>query len=281
MNGEIRMAKQNIFVRAYKKLPRARRIPVGLLAINGGWNLALRELFRPYLKYTATLSTEHGTKLPIRQDPTDMKVVRQLLFQHNLIYLPDVPGLPSKPIILDLGAHHGYYTLLALEKYPQSRVIAVEPSAASANAIQKNLAVNRLTDRVRVVQAALADHDGEGYLQIEKLSWSHALAENGSNADGKQVRVQLMTVHSILEGDRPHIIKCNAEGGEYDLVQALRDDETIRPLLIILMVHPDKKPDAASDILADLKRLGYDFTVVSGDDLRPIYHCWLREESTD
>jgi hypothetical protein len=90
-----------------------------------------------------------------------------------------------------------------------------------------------------------------------------------------------MTVHSILEGDRPHIIKCNAEGGEYDLVQALRDDETIRPLLIILMVHPDKKPDAASDILADLKRLGYDFTVVSGDDLRPIYHCWLREESTD
>lgn len=64
-------------------------------------------------------------------------------------------------VCLDIGANVGSLTLVFAQAVgPTGRVIAVEPHPVVGRRLLENVALNRL-DQVQVVQAALADKDGE------------------------------------------------------------------------------------------------------------------------
>jgi FkbM family methyltransferase len=64
-------------------------------------------------------------------------------------------------VVIDAGAHTGAYTVLFAQWVgPQGHVYAFEPVPVVASALRAQLALNRVSDRVTVVEAALGDRAG-------------------------------------------------------------------------------------------------------------------------
>jgi FkbM family methyltransferase len=62
-------------------------------------------------------------------------------------------------VTLDVGAHVGFYTLLAAHANPQGRVFAFEPMALAGARLRRHVALNGLTN-VECVAGAAAERDG-------------------------------------------------------------------------------------------------------------------------
>jgi FkbM family methyltransferase len=68
--------------------------------------------------------------------------------------------------VVDVGANIGSTTLRALHVYDAETVVAIEPHPGNLHLLRANLALNEMTDRVRVVEAAASDTAGTTLLDI-------------------------------------------------------------------------------------------------------------------
>jgi len=222
----------NYIVGLYNLLPAHRRTK---LFFRGAWWLVLCKLLKPYFQSPVTIITPSGVKLRITTDRIDEKVLLHLLQDIPHWYFPSEADSISNPTILDLGAHHGYYAMLALGRYSNSKVICVEPSSSAVRIIEKNAQLNRWGERVKIVWAGLSSKSGEGILNITSASWDYHIASNCDNTANAEL-VPLMTLDEILNGEHVDIVKCNAEGAEYFFVEQLQY-MFVKPKLVILMLH--------------------------------------------
>ena len=257
--------------RILRALPTHLRVK-GLGGAQGRAWLQLRHFTTPRFHRAVTLTTASGLKLRISTDPVDEQIASELLGPKRFTYFPEWPGgAPHAPCILDIGSHHGLYAAAALQEYPESRVVCVEPSAEALPLLHANLDINGFGPRARVVRAALAPEAGEAVLQhAPDGSWGYSLYEDASEATGSEV-VPLTTLEAILAGARPDIVKCNAEGAEYSLVDQLARTD-IRPRLMIVMVHPQFGDMA--DLVARAEAMGYRVVDI-GWSARPAFQMWL------
>jgi FkbM family methyltransferase len=147
----------------------------------------------------------------------------------------------------------------------------VEPSADALTSLRTNLSINGFEARARIVNAALAPAAGEGsLLHTRDGTWGYSLYEDESFAVGTE-KVRLATLDEVLAGDHPDIVKSNAEGAEFSLIDQLAATD-VRPRFMVVMVHPQ---------FGDMERLertaaamGYRVEHV-GLDHRPALHLWL------
>jgi hypothetical protein len=100
-------------------------------------------------------------------------------------------------------------------------------------------------------------------------SWGYSLYEEAEAALGSE-NVALATLDEILAGDRPQILKCNAEGAEFSLIEQLARTD-IRPTFMVVMVHP-QFGDMAK-LVSTAEGLGYEVTRL-GTEHRPAFHMW-------
>jgi FkbM family methyltransferase len=253
-----------------RALPASRRIK-GLGGAKGrGW-LQARKLVAPFLQRPVTLVTADGLRLRLTGDPVDELIANSLVGPRKVEYFPAWPGpVPAAPCILDLGAHHGLYAVAALHEYPGSRIVCVEPSASALAALRRNLVVNSYANRARIVNVALALEPGPGLLQhAPDGTWGNSLYEEESVSLGSE-RVTLATLDAILDGEQPQIVKCNAEGAEFSLIDEL-ERTGVRPALMVVMVHPQFGD--MERLVEKAKSMGYEVSRL-GTEHRPAFHMW-------
>ncbi|HXW26922.1 MAG TPA: FkbM family methyltransferase, partial [Xanthobacteraceae bacterium] len=81
---------------------------------------------------------------------------------------------------LDVGASFGTYTLaMAQAVEPDGKVWAYEPAAATMGYLRKTIERNKLTN-VELYEAAMADREGIGRLQLEERSELNRLVADGA-----------------------------------------------------------------------------------------------------
>jgi FkbM family methyltransferase len=256
--------------RVTRALPASRRVK-GLGGAKGRRWLQARKLVAPLLQRPVTLTTSTGLRLRVSADPVDEQIAQHLLGRGRRDYFPAwPPAAPPPTCILDVGGHHGLYAAAALHEYRDARIICVEPSAGAIRLLEQNLDANGYRDRARVVAAALAPERGTGTLRhTTDGSWGSSLHDDEHPVIGQE-DVPLATLDDILQDDRPEVVKCNAEGAEFALIDALARS-TLRPTVMVVMVHPQFGDMDA--LVAQAEAMGY--TVASvGPDNRPVLHMW-------
>jgi FkbM family methyltransferase len=210
-------------------------------------------------------------------DPVDELVANDLLGNNRTLWFPDIPdeAAPARDVrlVLDLGSHHGFYAVTALTRYPKARLIAVEPSREGVSRIRRNLELNGMTHRTRVVEAGLAETSGSGTLfHTDEGSWGNSLFQEQGVTVLDREPVSLLTFDEIVDGEQPDIIKCNAEGAEFALVAALRAHE-VRPWMMILMVHPEFGD--LDEVRRTVEEMGY-VVQLAGVEHRPVLQAFRR-----
>ncbi|GAA1106428.1 hypothetical protein GCM10009663_55590 [Kitasatospora arboriphila] len=116
---------------------------------------------------------------------------------------------------LDVGAFAGIYTLLACRANPRLRAIALEPNPATVPKLRRNLELNRLDDRVAVVEKALSDRPGRARLGIPHDTTAASLTERSPL---HTVEVEVTTADEVV-GDLPiDLVKIDVEGLEPEVL---------------------------------------------------------------
>lgn len=260
----------NVRRSAFRLIPESRRIK-GLGGAKGRGLLQFRKLVAPLWRRPVTLVSAKGVRLRVTADPVDEQIAQHVLGPHRTDYFP-VPGpeLPPGACILDVGAHHGFYAAVALNEYPDAHLVCVEPSAEAIEQLKTNLDLNDSRGRARIVAAALAPAPGSGELRhTSEGSWGSSLYEEASAALATET-VRLAPLSEILGDERPSIVKCNAEGAEFALIEHLAATD-IRPAFMVVMIHPEFGD--VDELLATARGMGYR-TVAVGTGHRPAFQMW-------
>ena len=124
--------------------------------------------------------------------------------------------------VLDIGAHIGYFTLLAARAVgPTGRVYSFEPDPDNYRFLCHNVALNGMEGVVTTVPKAVADTSGiRPFVADTKHSVvSSFLREGRSDA---AMPVECTTVDDFLDGRKIDVVKLDVEGAELEALRGMR-----------------------------------------------------------
>lgn len=170
----------------------------------------------------------------------------------------------------DIGAHYGFYSLLALEHLRETgRIVSFEPTPESFLMLRRNVgdAAN-----VETMPCALSNQTGSAMMSA-RLSQASAFnrIQNGRDlpGDGSLITIATDTLDSFCakRSYSPHVIKADVEGHEQQLLEgASRTIRLIKPGLII-ETGMSNQPSRPMELLG---KAGYRVFGAFGNKLRLI-----------
>jgi FkbM family methyltransferase len=180
-------------------------------------------------------------------------------------------NLEEGGVFIDIGAHFGYFTLLASSVVGESgKVVAIEAMPSTFDRLQNNIRKNCLEDRCTVVNCAAYDRETELEFKDYGLALSSLNSAFGIRNDKVRtgsyvhnVSVQARTLDSILEGTDIRdvdVVKIDAESSEYFVLQGMsRTLEQYHPMLIVELGDEGVAGSGKStkDVIEFLKLFGY------------------------
>jgi FkbM family methyltransferase len=189
--------------------------------------------------------------------------------------------LKKGDILVDAGAHYGYFTLLAAQLVGQSgKVVAFEGSATTFKVLQKNTASFK---SITAHHLALSDTDGElvfyefpnqyaeyNALDIQQFRQDAWIGENPP----REYRVQAVSLDGYLEKANlsPTVIKIDVEGAEYQVIQGMGHFlEKASPVVIMEYLSGKRSGDTYLRAEQLLTSLGYTpFAIDRSGALQPM-----------
>jgi FkbM family methyltransferase len=168
---------------------------------------------------------------------------------------------------LDVGANHGYYTLVIADAVgPEGRVLPVEPTPRLADLLRQTLDVNGFPS-VNVVQKAASATDGETLQLVipARRSLNARLAAEASPTDAV-VEVESVTIDALTrDWPRVDLIKIDVEGAEEDVWKGMQRTIADNPgLVVILELNVDRYEDPRS-FLGAIELAGFGLRYIDVD----------------
>ncbi len=180
-------------------------------------------------------------------------------FYHALInghsYLRRNVLVKKGDIVFDCGACEGFFTRYALLRGAE-KVICIEPSAKLCIALRKTFRNEIESEKVIIVEAALADRVGKNKLIINKdmycaSSCSEDFASDFENVEYEDIAV--VTIDSLVEDyniSHVDIIKMDIENAEVDaIVGAEKTIRTMIPDMMIATYHSYENAHCIYDLV--------------------------------
>ncbi len=163
-------------------------------------------------------------------------------------------------MLLDIGANHGYYSLLAARlSAGAARVLAFEPNPHCLRFLRHHVQANRL-EHVSVIAAAVGGASGTAWFEDGSGTATGHLAAGGTQ------QVQVVTVDETVAtyGVAPTHLKIDVEGSELEVLQgAVETLQRFRPE-IFLSTHGAEIHANCCQFLADV---GYQLAPIRGSCL--------------
>jgi len=182
--------------------------------------------------------------------------------------------------VVDAGAHHGLYTLLASKRVGwDGHVIAIEPSPRECVRLEKHLRMNRCSN-TELVPCALGENPGEEdlYLVDGEQDWCNSLRRPAVSEPIHTVRVPVRRLDDVLAESgvsKVDFVKLDVEGAElsvlYGAMKLLHRES--RPAILAEVRDTRTQPwgYAAREILQFLVRMDYRwFAIAAKGALVPI-----------
>jgi len=179
-------------------------------------------------------------------------------------------------IVVDVGAHIGTFTLLAIQKilndYGDGLVIAIEPSSVNYLALLNNIKVNNVEKLVYPIKAAIASRP-----RFAEIEWI-----------GRKERVRAITMHEVINiiqklygQSYADLVKMDIEGAELDVLTNNNDWLTYAKALV-LELHPNVYGlDGLKRITESLWKAGFHVKIVRKDiDTRIALRKWIETISS-
>ncbi len=177
-----------------------------------GWANVLRHLLGRLLgRKHVRVSLPTGGRALIRTNLSDMLVLRQVWRDREW----SAPVAREPRTIVDAGANIGLMSLMLAQRFPRARIIAVEPSTANADMVQRNC--GRLPG-FTLLRAGLWHRPA--HLRIANPG-EHAWSFRVTECDPQEPDAfPATTLHDLAQqlGGHIDLLKLDIEGAEHELL---------------------------------------------------------------
>jgi len=165
--------------------------------------------------------------------------------------------------VVDVGAHYGFYTLLAAVRVSSSgKVLAFEPSKENFRVLKLNIALNKLRN-VEPLNVGLWDRETKAYIGIPRggASGENTLAIDVKRSDRVETAKLLRfdTLAREMNVDVIDLVKIDVEGAEFHVIKGF-GSYLEKCKYILLEVHPQHMAKLGSSPMAMynyLKKMGF------------------------
>lgn len=168
----------------------------------------------------------------------------------------------------DIGAHAGYYSIIAAKVNPQIHVVSFEPASGPYHYLKRNIQLNHLENRIHPYQMAIGDANGTAefleathhkykYLKHNLLAISN-LNERKEGRTMKRTDVPISTLVDFIKvyhEPMPDIIKMDTEGTEHRILAHSGEVLKRKPVVICETLFNKIEPEL-EEIMS---RYGYNF----------------------
>lgn len=203
-----------------------------------------------------TLSNQ---ELKLRNGSSDYKVFQQVFINGEykpLLDVVDLNGIEVKNII-DAGANVGLATNYFLQRFPNARVICIEPDKNNFQTLELN--VQQRKENVRLYNKALW-YKNESLFLTDQFrdgeEWSRSIS---TSKRGSLSEVEAITANELVEENSLATIdlfKIDIEGAEFELYRNSENLEYLNSTKVIAIeVH--KEINSPQTIIDILKRYGF------------------------
>lgn len=212
-------------------------------------------------------------------------IYAEIFQDHNY----DHEALPERPVIVDVGANIGLFSLFVKRRYPQASVIAFEPAPENVTALRRNLELHEV-DGVAVHPVCLGAQPGEAQLtyypqmpgnstlhpgekELQKSLMSERLgAEQATTLFASaQMTVGVERLSDVLSREHPevtavHLLKVDVEGAELDVLRGI--DDRHWPHIGTVLLEAADFGDRLEQVTGLLRSKGFDVSA------EPVKFMW-------
>jgi FkbM family methyltransferase len=197
--------------------------------------------FQRRINYTACVNYG-GKPLRIRMDTSDISVFEGVLMdeEYDLSFLSLSPGT-----ILDVGANVGFTSIFFANRYPQSRIFAVEPEESNFRALLGNV---KPYQNIVPIRAAVWNKRGKVQIrnrQAEKWAFQVSEWEKGASSS----MVDALTIDDLIKitgANTVDVLKIDVEGAEVEVCGENAEDWPGKVCVIVIELH-DRFREGCSD----------------------------------
>lgn len=169
--------------------------------------------------------------------------------------------IPEGSIVFDLGAHVGFYTLLASTLVgSKGKVFTFEPMPANLFYLKEHLRINRITN-VTVIEAAVSNCSGVTYFEEGSSSFEGRISSQGT------LQVKTVSLDELIDRGEiptPDYIKIDVEGAEMQVFSGAKSLLMNARPTIFLATHGN---DVHQQCCEFLTSLGYQLQPIGGKSL--------------
>lgn len=190
------------------------------------WQLGSRILNKPVVTEFV-----NGSRLLVRRGMTGATgnlYVGLHEFEHMAFVLH---GLRATDLFVDVGANIGSYTVLAGAGVG-AEGIAIEPIPSTFAALQDNINLNGLTQRIERLNVGIGKTTSTLYFSTEHDTKNHVITQPSTRPSES---VSIRRLDDILQSRIPRLIKIDVEGWETEVIAGA--DQVLRspsPLAVIM-----------------------------------------------
>jgi FkbM family methyltransferase len=182
-------------------------------------------------------------------------------------------------VVIDIGAHIGYYTLLFSKLVGTSgHVFAFEPAPDSCDLLRRNVSTNGLNN-VTIVNAAVGDNPGTGILYLGSTALDNRTA---SRTGGAAIPINVLSLDAYFcDNEKVDFVKMDIQGAEPLALRGMEATLARSPNARILTEFwPDGLRRAGGDpemFLSHLRSLGFTFAKTLPGTAGGVYFYCIKE----
>jgi FkbM family methyltransferase len=212
----------------------------------------------PRLRVRIPLELGDGKRLVAVADRSELEVLREVFVRSEY----SMPAVNEISTIVDLGSNVGFSVLYFRERFPQARIVAVEPDPDAFARLRENTAD---LDRIELINAAVADRSGSATLYQGAESWATSLTAGPDRERRLTVRTTtLAELGSGLSGTID-LLKLDIEGAEVPVLLS-SGPMLARVRLLLFEYHREYTDMTVWQLLAQLPSFDIRRVAGSSDD---------------
>jgi len=155
-----------------------------------------------------------GKKIITRAKTIDKSIFTEVALEE--LYFPKIKefNFSSNPIIIDVGAHIGLFSILIDSKVKNSQIHAIEPNSENFNILKEQIILNSMKN-ISAYRVALSDKKGKMKLYSGEHSARGSLLREEGQGFEEVDTITMEDFFNINKIEKCDLLKMDIEGGEY------------------------------------------------------------------
>ncbi len=198
------------------------------------------------------------------------KTKKEFIKKFSDFYEPEMELIPkimprNPEFIIDIGANYGPHSIFLSKLYPNSKILAFEPSSRTFNIFNK-LVKNFDLKNIYPIKKGLGikEETREIYMPMQYTILAYVLDKNAKGKDnGSTEKIDITTLDKFVKRNKISkidFIQCDVEGFELNVFKGAKDTlKKHKPVVFVEIEerHTKKYNIKPNDVMKLFKKLGY------------------------